>query len=112
MDREPQDRIAESHWHAEEWARFLKVVANPWRLRLLAELLREPLHVSELVERLELSQAYVSQQLARLRAAGLVEGDRSGRLVRYSISDARVPLVLESLERSRTASRIGRMDKR
>lgn len=112
MDREPQDRTPEPHGHAEESARFLKVVANPWRLRLLAELLREPLHVSELVERLELSQAYVSQQLARLRAAGLVEGDRSGRAVRYSITDARVPLVLESLERSRTASRIGRMDNR
>lgn len=80
-------------------ARFLKAMANPWRLRILAELCDGALSVGELEERLGLGQAYVSQQLARLRSEGLVAGEREGRLVNYSLVDARVMHVLACLDR-------------
>ena len=82
---------------AEEQARFLKVLGNPWRLRILALLAEEPRQVGDLEEELGLGQAYVSQQLARLRAEGIVVGDRNGRAVLYRIVDPRVKPVLNSL---------------
>ncbi|MEL7151980.1 MAG: metalloregulator ArsR/SmtB family transcription factor [Pseudomonadota bacterium] len=82
---------------AEEQARLLKVMGNPWRLRILALLVEEPRQVGDLEAALGLGQAYVSQQLARLRAEGVVEGERNGRAVHYRIVDPRVPSVLKAL---------------
>ncbi|MEM7752727.1 MAG: metalloregulator ArsR/SmtB family transcription factor [Pseudomonadota bacterium] len=82
---------------AEDGARFLKVLGNPWRLRILALLVDEPKQVGELEEALGLGQAYVSQQLARLRAEGIVAGDRNGRAVHYRVVDDRVEPLLEAL---------------
>ncbi|MEO0915487.1 MAG: metalloregulator ArsR/SmtB family transcription factor [Pseudomonadota bacterium] len=83
----------------EDQARLLKVLGNPSRLRLLMLLMREPMHVGNLESALGLGQAYVSQQLARLRNEGIVEGKRSGRAVLYRVVDARVAHVVEALSR-------------
>lgn len=84
---------------AAERARFLKVLGNPWRLRILSILVEGPRQVGDIEDALGLGQAYVSQQLARLRAEGIVEGDRSGRVVAYRVVDARVAPVLDALSR-------------
>ncbi|MEM6386306.1 MAG: metalloregulator ArsR/SmtB family transcription factor [Pseudomonadota bacterium] len=84
---------------AEEQARLLKVLGNPWRLQIVSLLAERPRQVGEIEEALELGQAYVSQQLARLRTEGVVEGDRSGRAVQYRIVDARIQPVLQALRR-------------
>jgi ArsR family transcriptional regulator len=44
-----------------------------------------------------MSQAYVSQQLARLRAESLVTANRDGRTVRYRIADGRIRPVLKAI---------------
>ncbi len=82
---------------ADEAANMLKVLANPARLRLLCALVPEDRTVGELVELLGASQSYVSGQLLRLRAEGLVSCDKEGRSVRYKLSDPRVRPVLERL---------------
>ncbi|MGR3511843.1 MAG: ArsR/SmtB family transcription factor [Paracoccaceae bacterium] len=82
---------------SESNARFLKVLGNPWRLRILALLVDAPRQVGDLEAALGLGQAYVSQQLARLRADGIVKGERSGRVVLYRIVDPRVQPVLKAL---------------
>lgn len=82
---------------AEDAATVLRLMANPSRLMLLCHLRDGESTVSELMARTGLAQAYVSQQLARLRAQGLVEGRKSGREVAYRLADARVRPVLESL---------------
>jgi len=46
---------------------------------------------------LELRQPAVSQQLARLRADGLVEARRNGKNVYYSVARAEVRDVIQSL---------------
>jgi len=57
----------------------LHAIADPTRRRIL-ELLRErPLSVGELARGLPVSQPAVSQHLAVLREAALVEGRRVGR---------------------------------
>ena len=66
---------------------FLKAVAHESRLVILCLLSERERSVTELEELLALSQATVSQQLARLRHEGLVETRRDGRAVYYSLSD-------------------------
>ncbi len=82
---------------AEEAASCLRALSNPSRLLLLCQLVEGERSVGELETALELGQAYVSQQLARLRAEGLVQAARDGRIVRYSLSDPRVVPLLEVL---------------
>ena len=82
---------------AGEAAEMLKALSNPARLRLLCALVPADRSVGELEELLGASQSYVSGQLARLRAEGLVTYERAGRIKRYRLSDPRVLPVLERL---------------
>lgn len=82
---------------AEAASKYLRALANPSRLMLLCELHRGEKSVGELEQALDMSQAYVSQQLARLRADGLVKGRREGRVVYYAVSDLRVRPMIELL---------------
>lgn len=82
---------------ANEAADMLKVLSNPARLRLLCALLPGERCVGELEEVLGASQSYVSGQLARMRAEGLVSADRDGRTIRYRLADPRLGLILERL---------------
>lgn len=76
---------------------MLKALSNPARLRLLCALVPSDKSVGELEIALNASQSYVSGQLARLRAEGLVTFERDGRIKRYRLSDPRVRPVLERL---------------
>ncbi len=66
---------------------FLKALAHENRLVILCLLSERERSVTELEELLALSQAAVSQQLARLRHEGLVETRRDGRTIYYSLAD-------------------------
>lgn len=65
----------------------LRALASPRRLQILQRLEGGPREVMSLALDLNLSQPNVSQHLAVLRSAGLVEAERYGREVRYRISD-------------------------
>jgi ArsR family transcriptional regulator len=91
MDVQALDRAA------AEAADLLKALSNPGRLRLLCALLPGELCVGELEAALGASQSYVSGQLARLRAEGLVACNRDGRQVRYRLADARLAPILMAL---------------
>jgi ArsR family transcriptional regulator len=99
MDGDLAKRETRTTEMAVDQARLLKVLGNPSRLRVLRLLVVEPRQVSDIEAALGLGQAYVSQQLARLRAEGVVEGERSGRTVLYRVVDDRVRPVLEALSR-------------
>jgi DNA-binding transcriptional ArsR family regulator len=79
-------------------ARFFKALAHPTRIRILEILAQESRTVYELQETLTLEQATVSQQLAVLRNQGIVNAEKEGLSVRYSLRD---PLVAELLEVAR-----------
>lgn len=73
----------------ESLSKIMSVVSHPPRLRLmylLASMDRD-LCVCELVDALDLPQYQVSRQLGKLREAGLVEGEKDGTWVYYSIKD-------------------------
>ena len=85
--------------NAEMAASCLRALSNPSRLLILCLLVDGEKTVGEIEKELGLSQAYVSQQLARLRAEAIVAAERDGRLVRYRISDERIAPVIEVLYR-------------
>ena len=68
-------------------AEVLKTLASPRRLEILHRLSDGPREVGRLAAELGLSQPNVSQHLAVLRTAGMVEAERDGREVRYRLSD-------------------------
>jgi ArsR family transcriptional regulator len=71
-------------------AEIYRLMANPIRLEILNSLKVRDCSVEELTEQLDLRKANVSQHLAVLRQAGLVEARRDGRSVHYAISDPRI----------------------
>lgn len=88
---------AEMREHARQTTDFLKSLAHDARLVILCRLTEGPATVSELEELVGIRQAAVSQQLARLRAEGLVEAERDGRSIRYSIADERASRIVKVL---------------
>ena len=87
------------HGRADEISELLKLLGNPQRL-LIACLLREGEYaVSEIEEKLGIRQPTLSQQLAALRKAGVIEGRREGKGVIYHLFDARTCHLLDALHR-------------
>jgi ArsR family transcriptional regulator len=78
-------------------ADFFQLLSHPARLQILDELRRADACVCHLETVLERPQAYVSQQVAVLREAGLVEGERDGLNIFYHIRDPRARPLLEEL---------------
>ena len=90
--------IAENPKKCEHIAQILKAMGHPIRLRIVAILCEDELHVGGLSERLGVAQAVVSQQLGILRMRGLVGRTRDkGRAV-YSILEPRLRQLVECME--------------
>lgn len=68
-------------------AEVLKTLASPRRLEILHALADGPVEVRRLASAIHATQPNVSQHLAVLRTAGLVEAERDGRVVRYRLTD-------------------------
>jgi ArsR family transcriptional regulator len=66
---------------------FLRLLADPTRLRLLLLLQEEELSVAELQEILGMGQSRISSHLAQLKRAGVVEDRRSGKNVYYGLTE-------------------------
>ena len=78
-------------------ADVLKTLSNPKRLEIVHLLADGPREVSRLAQDLGISQPNVSQHLAVMRAAGVVEADRDGREVRYRLSDPDIIVACETM---------------
>jgi DNA-binding transcriptional ArsR family regulator len=71
-------------------AEFLRALAHPLRIRILELLAPGDLTVGELVRQTGAEPSHVSQQLAVLRSAGVLESRREGPLVTYHVVDPRI----------------------
>src|SRR3954451_8868432 len=65
---------------------FLRLLADPTRLRLLSLLEQEELSVAELQEIMAMGQSRISSHLAQLKRAGVVGDRRSGKNVYYGLT--------------------------
>jgi DNA-binding transcriptional ArsR family regulator len=73
--------------HAQA-ALALKALGEPRRLEILELLRKGPLSVGEIAEQVEVTQQAVSQHLATLDRAGLVEARREGTRSVYAVRPA------------------------
>ncbi|WP_137123281.1 ArsR/SmtB family transcription factor [Segeticoccus rhizosphaerae] len=80
---------------AKTVAATLQALTTPSRLLILARLRQSPASVGELAEQVGMEQSAVSHQLRLLRHLGLVEGERHGRSITYSLYDDHVAELLD-----------------
>lgn len=82
---------------AKDAERLLKQLANAHRLRVLCHLVSGEKTVGDLAKCIGLSQSSLSQHLAKLREAGLVDSDKRGLMVFYRICSVEAQALLSVL---------------
>lgn len=85
--------------NVEAASSFLKKLSNPDRLLICCALVEGERAVCGLEALLDIRQPGLSQQLAELREAGLIEGRKEGRHMLYRLADSRVITFLSMLHR-------------
>ena len=98
MPRRSQRAISADPLRAGHVAEVLKAVAHPLRLRIVAVLCEGDENVTALAERVEASQAIVSQQLRILRSHGLVAASREGGFARYRLVEQNLRGLVRCME--------------
>lgn len=68
-------------------AKLFDLLAEPTRLDILQNLKKTPLSVGQIVDATNAKQSNISKQLGILYDAGLLERERQGNLIFYSIAD-------------------------
>ncbi|MCA1295268.1 metalloregulator ArsR/SmtB family transcription factor [Paenibacillus sp. alder61] len=72
-------------------AELLKAIAHPVRLCILRGLMQKgSCNVSYMQDCLELPQSTVSQHLQKLRSLGIVESERNGLEINYSVKNEKI----------------------
>jgi ArsR family transcriptional regulator, zinc-responsive transcriptional repressor len=74
---------------------IFRALSNPLRVGIVRELAAEDRAVHQLVQALDVAQPRVSEHLAILRSARLVEARRDGRSVTYHLVDEHVAHIVE-----------------
>ncbi len=74
----------------QRMADLLKMFGDVTRVRILFELLEQELCVSDIAERLGMTESAISHQLRVLKQARLVKNRRDGKSVFYSLADSHV----------------------
>ena len=69
--------------------KWLRLLSDPGRVRILLLLEKEELSVAELQAVLSMAQSSLSTHLAQLKQAGLVEDRRNGKHILYRLKDVR-----------------------
>lgn len=83
----------------EDAVELMRALASGPRLRIMCCLLDGPQNVTEICERLSMSQSGVSQHLGRLRTQGLVVASRRGQFVNYALPENVTKEVISFLDR-------------
>ena len=80
-----------------ELADLFRLLGDHTRLRIVLACVDEPIAVSDIAARLELSGSLVSHHLRLLRAARIVKADRQGKQVFYAAADQHISHVLADM---------------
>ena len=75
-------------------AELFKMFADTTRIKILYALFDTELNVTQLAEKLEMSQSAVSHQLRVLKQARLIRVRRDGKSMIYSLADSHVHTIL------------------
>lgn len=81
-------------------AELLKVLANENRLLIVCFLMKQPMSVGKIGEKIpNITQSALSQHLSLLKAHGIVDNEKHGQSVIYSIADIRIKEVILVLKK-------------
>ncbi|MEJ2294994.1 MAG: metalloregulator ArsR/SmtB family transcription factor [Candidatus Lokiarchaeota archaeon] len=75
-------------------ASFLKILSDPLRLKIINYLKDNPSSISQIQEKFDLSQSYVSHQLKKLLSAGIIAYEREGKNKIAYIKDEKIHKLL------------------
>lgn len=75
----------------------LKFLTNPERLKILCVLADRELNVQQIQQVTQIRQPTLSQQLTVLRKARIVSTRREGKHIFYSIGDAKIVTMIDTL---------------
>jgi ArsR family transcriptional regulator len=96
----PRTKSALLDWEkVQRAADILKSVAHPMRLRIAELLQSKEMTVGEIQESLGTSQSLTSQQLALMKAKGILKSRKVGKSVYYGINSPEVVQVLHCLKK-------------
>ena len=79
----------------EAIAELFKGFADTTRVQILSLLARQELCVTEIAEKVEISQSAISHQLRLLKQMHLIKFRREGKNILYSLADDHVHTILE-----------------
>ncbi len=78
-------------------ADLFRLMGDPTRLSIILACLSEPICVSDIANRLDLSPSLVSHHLRLLKAARVLRAERRGKQIFYSEADAHIRCVIEDM---------------
>ena len=85
---------------AKKIAELLKALANESRLLILCCLMKRPMTVGEILNRVpKITQSALSQHLSLLKAHGILDFIKSGQNVTYSVADKKVLEIIKILKK-------------
>ena len=93
--------------------KIFQALADPSRRAIFESLTRGEAAVKDLTARFDISQPAVSQHLAALKDAGLVNGRREGRLVYYRVEPGGLKPLVDWIAHYRAfwTDRVGRLER-
>lgn len=84
----------------DKFVQTFKMMGHPIRLEIIKLLHNEGEHkVGDIVDQLDLPQATVSQQLAKLKSGDIVQSQRHGTNVHYWLNSEIAGTVIEAIEK-------------
>jgi len=82
----------------EEMAEILKVLAHPVRLCIAKGLIENGrCNVSHMQSCLEMPQSTVSQHIQKLKASGIITGERTGLEINYEVKDEKIKKLIKAI---------------
>ena len=85
---------------AKQIAELLKVLANENRLMILCTLMECPKTVGKIAEKVpNVTQSALSQHLSQLKAHGILDFEKKGQSVTYSIADGRIIEIMDVIRK-------------
>ncbi len=84
---------------ATEVAHILKLLAHPKRFLILCKLREWPKTVGDLEKYCTIGQSQLSQFLGKMKDEGILDSEKSGQFVSYSIKDPRILEMVNAMQK-------------
>ncbi|MEO1628714.1 MAG: metalloregulator ArsR/SmtB family transcription factor [Bacteroidota bacterium] len=83
----------------QESAEILRALAHPLRMQILEFIdQNKSININKIYNTLNLEQSITSQHLRILRVAGIVDTNREGKFIHYSINYGKIANVLKAID--------------